>query len=76
MIPSSWFDSKVTVSDRTGSRAFLGVMVKVVEASPPAGTELGKEGGRGKVAINRCKTMDVRGTLDLGEDFQVFVGLQ
>ena len=49
MTPSSWFDSKVTVSDRTGSRAFLGEMVKVVEASPPAGTGLHEEGrGRGR----------------------------
>ena len=47
MTPSSWFDSKVTVSDRTGSRAFLGEMVKVVEASPPAGTGLHVEGGAG-----------------------------
>ena len=48
MTPSSWFDSKVTVSDRTGSRAFLGEMVKVVEAPPPAGTGLHVEGrGRG-----------------------------
>ncbi len=48
MIPSSWFDSKVTISDRTGSRAFLGEMVKVVEASPPAGTGLRVEGGAGE----------------------------
>ena len=57
MIPSSWSDSKVTVSDRTGSRAFLGEMVKVVEASPPAGTGLGREGqgegeGQGMVSFN------------------------
>ena len=53
MTPSSWFDSKVTVSDRTGSRAFLGEMVKVVEASPPAGTGLHVE-GRGSGECMGC----------------------
>ena len=67
MIPSSWSDSKVTVSDRTGSRAFLGEMVKVVEASPPAGTGLqGEEQGEGRegewiATINRCKTINRKG---------------
>ena len=60
IIPSSWSDSKVTVRVRTGSRAFLGEMLKVVVASPPAGTELRtyRDEGRGTcVHVWDCVTL-------------------
>ena len=60
IIPSSWSDSKVTVRVRTGSSAFLGEMLKVVVASPPAGTELRtyRDEGRGTcVHVWDCLTM-------------------